>query len=42
MKVQEFNKLKKKEKPLKIKNMFANGLISLTNKQLDSLIKGDK
>lgn len=39
MKIKEFNKLKKKEKPLKIKCMFANGMINLTSKQLDSLIE---
>lgn len=38
MKIKEFSKLKKQETPLKIKCMFANGLINLTNKQLDSLI----
>lgn len=39
MKIKDFNKLKKKEKPLKIKCMYANGLINLTNKQLENLIK---
>lgn len=39
MKIKDFEELKKKHTSLKIKCLYANGLIKLTDKQLDSLIE---
>lgn len=42
MEDKDFRKLKKKESSLKIKFMYANRLIRLTNKQLNSLFEKRK
>lgn len=39
MRIKEFNKLKKEKTPKQIKHLHINGLITLTNKQLDELIE---
>lgn len=39
MRIKDFEKLKKKHKNLKIKCLYANGIIKLTDKQLESLIE---
>lgn len=42
MRVKDFDKLKKNSTPIKIKCLYVNGLIKLTDKQLNSLIGKEK
>lgn len=39
MRIKDFEELKKKQTSLKIKCLYANGLIKLTDRQLNSLIE---
>lgn len=39
MRVKYFDELKKTKKPIYIKCLYANGLINLTNKQLNELFR---
>ena len=39
MRIKDFEELKKKHTSLKIKCLYVNGLIKLTDKQLNSLIE---
>lgn len=42
MRIKDFEELKKKHSSLKIKCLYANGIIKLTDKQLDNLIEKGK
>lgn len=39
MRIKDFEKLKKKHTSLKIKCLYVNGLIKLTDRQLNSLLE---